>query len=111
MLQMTTIAPSPPVNLGLVSEQMEQVAYILKITAHPTRIAIGQRLAAPDSRSVGEIRGRLGGAEQSLTSHHLATMKRKGSLSSSRSSKNVGYPLKMRAGSSVIQGLAGCPAL
>ena len=108
---MTTTAPFPPVDLSLNSEQMEKMAYIFKATAHPARIAIVQRRAAHDSRSVSKIRERLGGAEQSLTSYHLATLQRKGLFSNSRSGKNVGYTLKMRKVISVIQGLTGCTAL
>ncbi|MDJ0367589.1 metalloregulator ArsR/SmtB family transcription factor [Hymenobacter sp. H14-R3] len=108
---MTTPAPSLSVNLGLDIEKMEKVAFILKTTAHPTRIAIVQLLAANDSLSVSEICERLGGAEQSLTSHHLANMKLKGLLSSSRSGKNIYYSLKMREVINVIQCLASCTAL
>ena len=100
-----------PINLGLDIEKMEKVAFILKTTAHPTRIAIVQLLAAHDSLSVTEICVRLGGAEQSLTSHHLANMKLKGLLSSSRSGKNIFYSLKMREVIAVIQCLSGCTAL
>ncbi|RZK19631.1 MAG: transcriptional regulator [Hymenobacter sp.] len=64
-----------------------------------------------DSLSVGDICERLGGAEQSLTSHHLAAMKSKGLLSSSRSGKNIYYSLKMREVIDVIQCLANCTFL
>ena len=97
------------IDLGLDIAKMEKVAFILKTTAHPTRVAIVQLLAAHDSLSVSEICERLGGAEQSLTSHHLATMKLKGLLSSTREGKNVYYSLKMREVITVIQCLADCP--
>ncbi|WP_243900360.1 ArsR/SmtB family transcription factor [Hymenobacter defluvii] len=108
---MTAPAAALPIDLGLDIEKMEKVAFILKTTAHPTRIGIVQLLAAHDSLSVTEICERLGGAEQSLTSHHLASMKLKGLLSSSRQGKNIYYSLKMREVITVIQCLAGCTAL
>ena len=108
---MSATPSTAPVDMGLSIEKMEKVAFILKTTAHPTRIAIVQLLAAHDSLSVGDICERLGGAEQSLTSHHLATMKSKGLLSSSRSGKNIYYSLKMREVIDVIQCLAACTFL
>ena len=107
---MTTAPTTLPVNLGLDIEKMEKVAFILKTTAHPTRIAIVQLLAAHEQLSVNDICERLN-TEQSLTSHHLATMKLKGLLSSSRSGKNIYYSLKMREVIDVIQCLAGCTFL
>ncbi|AMR29594.1 transcriptional regulator [Hymenobacter psoromatis] len=89
---------------------MEKVAFLLKTTAHPTRIAIVQLLAAQESLSVTEISGRLN-VEQSLLSHHLAVMKLKGILSSTREGKNSYYSLKMREIIEVIQCLAGCTFL
>ena len=107
---MTTAAATLPINLGLDIEKMEKVAFILKTTAHPTRIAIVQLLAAHEQLSVNDICERLN-TEQSLTSHHLATMKLKGLLSSSRSGKNIYYSLKMREVIDVIQCLASCTFL
>ncbi|MBO2031617.1 winged helix-turn-helix transcriptional regulator [Siccationidurans ginsengisoli] len=89
---------------------MEKVAFILKTTAHPTRIAIVQLLAAHEQLSVNDICERLH-AEQSLISHHLAGMKSKGILASSRSGKNIYYSLKMREVVNVIQCLAQCTFL
>ena len=107
---MKTPPPTLPVNLCLDIEKMEKVAFILKTTAHPTRIAIVQLLAAHEQLSVSDICERLA-TEQSLTSHHLATMRLKGLLSSSRSGKNIYYSLKMREVIDVIQCLAGCTFL
>lgn len=103
-------AATPPIDLGLDVEKMEKVAFILKTTAHPTRVAIVQLLAAHDSLSVGDICERLD-SEQSLTSHHLANMKLKGLLSSTRQGKNIYYSLKMREVITVIQCLAECKEL
>lgn len=103
-------ATAPLIDLGLDIEKMEKVAFILKTTAHPTRIAIVQLLAAHDSLSVNDICERLD-SEQSLTRHHLANMKLKGLLSSNRQGKNIYYSLKMREVITVIQCLAECKAL
>jgi DNA-binding transcriptional ArsR family regulator len=104
-------AASPvTVDMGLSIEKMEKVAFILKTTAHPTRIAIVQLLAAQESLSVTEISDKLN-VEQSLLSHHLSGMKLKGILSSTRDGKNIFYSLKMREVIDVIQCLAGCTFL
>ena len=107
---MITAAASRPVDMNLTSEKMEKVAFILKTTAHPTRIAIVQLLAANESLSVSELSERLN-VEQSLLSHHLSGMKLKGILSSHREGKNILYALKMREVIDVIQCLAGCTFL
>ncbi|SHL11563.1 ArsR/SmtB family transcription factor [Hymenobacter psychrotolerans] len=97
-------------DLNLTTEKMEKVAFILKTTAHPTRIAIVQLLSTHESQSVTDISEKLG-VEQSLLSHHLTGMKLKGILSSSREGKNIFYSLKMREVVDVIQCLAGCTFL
>jgi len=105
-----TAAPAISVDMGLSVEKMEKVAFILKTTAHPTRIAIVQLLAATDSLSVSDISEKLN-VEQSLLSHHLSGMKLKGILSSTRDGKNIFYSLKMREVIDVIQCLAACTFL
>ena len=104
--------PTSPaaVDLGLSVEKMEKVSFILKTMAHPTRIAIVQLLAAQESLSVTDISEKLR-VEQSLLSHHLAGMKLKGILSSTREGKNIYYSLKMREVIDVIQCLAACTFL
>ena len=107
---MNTTLPAPSIDMGLSVEKMEKVAFILKTTAHPTRIAIVQLLAAQESLSVSDISERLS-VEQSLLSHHLSGMKLKGILSSTRDGKNIYYALKMREVIDVIQCLAACTFL
>ena len=107
---MPATAPALSINLGLDIEKMEKVAFILKTTAHPTRIAIVQLLAAQQSLSVTDISEKLH-VEQSLLSHHLSGMKLKGILSSTREGKNIYYALKMREVIDVIQCLAACTFL
>lgn len=101
---------TPDAELNLTTEKMEQVAFILKATAHPTRIAIVQLLAGQQSLSVTDISEKLN-VEQSLLSHHLSGMKLKGILSSHREGKNIYYALKMREVIDVIQCLAACTFL
>ena len=105
-----TAATAISVDMGLSVEKMEKVAFILKTTAHPTRIAIVQLLAATDGLSVKDISEKLN-VEQSLLSHHLSGMKLKGILSSHRDGKNIYYALKMREVIDVIQCLAACTFL
>ena len=107
---MNTTLPAPSIDMGLSVEKMEKVAFILKTTAHPTRIAIVQLLAAHDSLSVSDISERLN-VEQSLLSHHLSGLKHKGIQSSTREGKNIYYALKMREVIDVIQCLAACTFL
>jgi DNA-binding transcriptional ArsR family regulator len=107
---MTLLVSPTAIDMGLSIEKMEKVAFILKTTAHPTRIAIVQLLAAQESLSVTEISDKLS-VEQSLLSHHLSGMKLKGILSSTREGKNIFYSLKMREVIDVIQCLAGCTFL
>ena len=107
---MSTATSSSPVDMNLSVEKMEKVAFILKTTAHPTRSAIVQLLAATDRLSVTDISDKLN-VEQSLLSHHLTGMKLKGILSSSRDGKNIYYALKMREVIDVIQCLAACTFL
>lgn len=107
---MPATTSTAPVDMGLSIEKMEKVAFILKTTAHPTRIAIVQLLAAQESLSVTEIGEKLN-VEQSLLSHHLTGMKLKGILSSHREGKNIYYALKMREVIDVIQCLAACTFL
>ena len=107
---MSLVAATAAVALDLSVEKMEKVAFILKTTAHPTRIAIVQLLANQESLSVNDISEKLK-VEQSLLSHHLSGMKLKGILSSHRDGKNIFYALKMREVVDVIQCLAACTFL
>ena len=105
-----TLTAAPDAELNLTTEKMEKVAFILKTTAHPTRIAIVQLLSNHESLSVTDISDKLN-VEQSLLSHHLSGMKLKGILSSHREGKNIYYALKMREVIDVIQCLAACTFL
>lgn len=89
------------------AEKLERIAYILKTVAHPIRLAIIHQLEIHPRLSVGAICEHLG-TEQSLTSHHLKTMKLKGLLSSKREGRNIFYTLKERDVSLIIECLENC---
>lgn len=89
------------------AEKLERIAFILKTVAHPLRLAIIHMLEQHARLSVNEICEKLD-AEQSLTSHHLQTMKLKGILSVKREGRNMLYSLKERDVSLIIECLENC---
>lgn len=88
-------------------EQFEKVAFILKTIAHPLRIRIADLLSKHEELSVNEICAILG-SEQSLTSHHLNTMKLKRVLNSKRQGQNVYYSLLLKEVKNVISCIRNC---
>lgn len=89
------------------AEKLERIATILKTIAHPLRLGIVHLLEQFPRLSVSEICEKLG-SEQSLTSHHLQTMKLKGLLSSKREGRSILYSLKERDVSLIIECLENC---
>ncbi|MGB0929527.1 MAG: ArsR/SmtB family transcription factor [Chitinophagales bacterium] len=75
------------------AKKLERMAFILKTVAHPIRLGVVKILDKYKKLSVGEICDKLG-TEQSLTSHHLASMKLKGMLKAKREGKSVYYMIK-----------------
>ena len=73
---------------------LEKAAFILKTIAHPSRLAIVNILSKHEWKAVSEISNELD-LEQSLTSHHLNTMKANGVLESKREGKSIKYKLKL----------------
>jgi len=92
----------------LTNDKLEAVAFVLKTIAHPTRIAIISLLKQEGRQSVNEICEKLGGLDQSLTSHHLSNMKLKGILGSKRDGRNVFYSLKLEEVMGVIECIQNC---
>jgi len=86
---------------------LEKAAFILKTIAHPSRLAIVNILAKQEWMAVSEIT-KLLNLEQSLTSHHLNTMKAKGILKSKRDGKNVKYKLKLTEVTQVLSCIEHC---
>ena len=89
------------------AEMLERIAFILKTIAHPLRLGIVHLLEQHDQLSVSEICEMLE-SEQSLTSHHLQTMRLKGILSSKRDGKSMLYSLKEKDVSLIITCLEDC---
>jgi ArsR family transcriptional regulator len=92
-----------PVNV----EKLERIASILKTVAHPLRLGIVHLLEQHPQLSVSQICERLD-SEQSLTSHHLQTMRLKGILSVQREGRSMLYSLKERELSMIIECLEHC---
>ncbi len=88
-------------------EKLVRIAYILKTVAHPIRLGIVHLLEQHLRLSVSEICEKLD-TEQSLTSHHLQTMRLKGLLSVKRDGRRMLYSLKEREISLIIECLENC---
>jgi DNA-binding transcriptional ArsR family regulator len=88
-------------------EDLEKAAFILKTIAHPSRLAIVNILARHEWQAVSEITEKLN-LEQSLTSHHLNTMKTKGILESKREGKSIKYKLKLTEVMQVLTCIEHC---
>jgi len=96
------------VKTNLTPERLENAAFILKTIAHPTRIAIINILRDVERLSVNEICEQLGGADQSLISHHLSNMKLKGVLNSQREGRNIYYSLRLTEVLNVLHCIENC---
>ncbi len=88
-------------------EKLERIAFILKTVAHPMRLAIVHLLEQHPRLSVSSICEMLQ-SEQSLTSHHLQTMRLKGILSVKREGRSMMYSLKEKDVSLIIECLENC---
>lgn len=89
------------------AEKLERIAFILKTVAHPLRLGIVHLLEQYPQLTVTQICDMLG-SEQSLTSHHLQTMRLKGILSVKRDGRSMLYSLKERDVSLIIECLENC---
>lgn len=88
-------------------QELEKAAFILKSIAHPSRLAIIQILSENGLMAVSEISEALN-LEQSLTSHHLNSMKNKGVLESKRDGKSIKYNLKLTEVTQVLHCIEHC---
>ncbi|MBT8189434.1 MAG: helix-turn-helix transcriptional regulator [Saprospiraceae bacterium] len=89
------------------AEKLERIAFILKTIAHPLRLGVIHLLEQYPRLSVSEICQKLN-SEQSLTSHHLQTMRLKGILNVKRQGRSMLYSLKERDVSLIIECLENC---
>ncbi len=94
-------------NTLVEQEELEKAAFVLKTIAHPTRLAIIDYLSKEGRKKVSEICNDLK-LEQSLTSHHLNTMKLKGVLGSAREGKNIFYYLKLLEVTQILSCIDNC---
>ncbi|MCU0437478.1 MAG: metalloregulator ArsR/SmtB family transcription factor [Raineya sp.] len=74
------------------TDKNKKLVAFFKAIAHPTRMSIVQLLIEQEQLTVNTICEKLD-LEQSLTSHHLAGMRKSGLLSSKRNGKNIYYML------------------
>lgn len=95
------------VELNIEQQELEKAAFILKSIAHPSRLAIIKMLANKELLAVSEISEALN-LEQSLTSHHLNSMKTKGVLESKRDGKSIKYKLKLSEVTQVLSCIEHC---
>lgn len=72
--------------------KIKKAADYLKVIAHPTRLEIISLLEAKRELTVSQICTKLE-IEQSLVSHHLASMRTKGVLQASRDGINISYSI------------------
>lgn len=72
--------------------KIKKAADFLKVIAHPTRLEIIHLLDGKKSLTVSQICAKLE-IEQSLVSHHLASMRNKGVLKSERDGINISYSI------------------
>ncbi|MEM7102403.1 MAG: metalloregulator ArsR/SmtB family transcription factor [Bacteroidota bacterium] len=92
---------------GIDAEKLERIAFILKTVAHPVRLGIISLLESNKELTVTDICETIQ-TEQSLTSHHLNTMKLKGILNSRKKGRNVFYSLKEKDVTQIIRCLDNC---
>lgn len=72
--------------------KIKRAADFLKVIAHPTRLEIIYLLDGKKTLTVSQICARLE-IEQSLVSHHLASMRNKGVLKADREGINISYSI------------------
>lgn len=80
---------------------------MLKVIAHPTRLAIVDLLAAKERLTVLEIQEHLG-IEQAVASQHLTLMQDKGVLVAEKIGRNKFVSLKFPKMMNIVQCLEGC---
>lgn len=72
--------------------KIKKAADYLKVIAHPTRLEIIHLLDGKRTLTVSQICTKLE-IEQSLVSHHLASMRNKGVLKADRDGINISYSI------------------
>jgi ArsR family transcriptional regulator len=88
-------------------EKLQHASTILKAVAHPLRLKVVGYLLETRELSVNDLCGVLQ-AEQSLVSHHLINMRKKGVLACRREGVNIYYRLQIDQMASLLDCIAGC---
>ncbi len=78
--------------MAINRSKINKAASVLKVISHPTRLEILMHLEAKKTLTVSQLCTRLD-VEQSLVSHHLAAMRRRGVLKSTRDGINISYEI------------------
>ena len=89
------------------SDKIEKAASMLKVLAHPKRLAIIDLLGKEDKLTVTEIYQYLN-LPQAIASQHLITLKDKGVLTSSKVGTKIFYSLSVPKLTDVIDCLEEC---
>lgn len=87
--------------------QLEKAAIVLKTIAHPLRLSIVELLTEYEELSVNTICEYLN-SEQSLTSHHLNTLRSRGLVTFKRKGQNIYYSLKLKQITKVLECMQEC---
>ncbi|MCS7005673.1 MAG: metalloregulator ArsR/SmtB family transcription factor [Cytophagales bacterium] len=95
------------ITLSVPKEKLVKAAAIMKLVAHPTRLAVVDLLGRYDRLTVNEIADATG-CEQSLLSHHLTNMRLSGLLKSEREGVNIFYSLKLKELSKLLACIENC---
>ncbi|MDX2061454.1 MAG: metalloregulator ArsR/SmtB family transcription factor [Bacteroidia bacterium] len=103
--------PKPPTVPGLQdrlpAERLAFAAQVLKLIAHPGKLAILQHLYLQGETSVNDL-VRVVGLSQPLISHHLANLKEGGVVACRREGQSMLYRLELYEVSSVLECMAHC---
>ncbi|MFH1360238.1 MAG: metalloregulator ArsR/SmtB family transcription factor [Candidatus Omnitrophota bacterium] len=90
-----------------ILKNLEQAAFMLRTVAHPARIEIINLLKQRSSLAVGEIQQSLG-ITQSMTSQHLALLKKIGIVDYTKKANACFYYLKNKNVLKLIDCVQGC---
>lgn len=94
-------------RMRIEEEKLERVAYVLKTVAHPVRINIIDLLDQEGPMTVTAIQESLQ-IEQSLTSHHLKSLRDKGIIDAKRNGRHIYYELADRKVVKILDCIQEC---
>lgn len=89
------------------TEKLARASELLKVAAHPQRLAILDLIGAKGSLCVSDLQERLG-MEQAILSQHLILMRDKGLLDVSREGRYSYYRLKRPEFLKIIRNIEDC---